>query len=132
MEVYVKPNSNCSGLMLTSLNEILGGTWEDADCWRGRPLVRTGEDLAPRRVVGWSSLFGGSAVDLRAYRRVDGLAALAFVGADWGLRILANEGEDGDGGAPHLPPGWGVALMAVYDPEDLIDDDLRQCWPQTA
>jgi hypothetical protein len=58
------------------------------------------------------------------------------VGADWGLRILANEGEegeDGDGDAPHLPPGWGLALMTVYDPGDLVDEDLRQCWPpQTA
>ena len=36
MEVYVKPNSNCAGLMLTTLDAILGGEWEDADCWRGR------------------------------------------------------------------------------------------------
>jgi len=81
MLVYVKPNSNCEGLMLTSLNEVLGGAWEDADCWRGQPVIRTGEDLTPRCVVGWSSLFGGSAVDIRAYRRVDGLSALALVGA---------------------------------------------------
>jgi len=49
-------------------------------------------------------------------------------------RILANDGEEGeqdDPDAAHLPPGWGMALMTVYDPEDLVDADLRQCWPAT-
>ena len=134
MEIYVKPNSNCGALMLTTLHAILGGEWEEAHCWRGRPIVKTGEELTPRQVVGWSSLYGGTAADLRAYRRIDHIPALAFVGADWGLRILANDGEEGeqdDPDAAHLPPGWGMALMTVYDPEDLVDADLRQCWPAT-
>lgn len=131
MEIYVKPNSNCGGLELTTLNAILGGEWEDEDCWRGMPIVRTGEDLTPRRVVGWSSVFGGTATDLRAYRRIDHIPALAFVGADWGLRILANDNEEGeqDPDAAHLPAGWGQPLMIVYDLDDLVNADLRQCWP---
>ena len=74
----------------------------------------------------------GAAVDLRAYRRVDGLAALAFVGADWGLRILANEGEEAEPepGAEHLPAGWGTACLAVYDVSDIVTPELAAQWGQ--
>lgn len=130
MQFYVKPNSNCAGLSLTTLAEIAGGEWEDAPCWRGQPIVKTGSDLAPRQIVAWSSLFGGSAVSLAAYRRLD-RPALGLVGADWGLRILANDGEEvaAEPGAEHLPAGWGAALVVVYDAGDIEDADLRRCWP---
>ena len=133
IQFYVKPNSNCPGLSLVTLDGLLGGSWESDPCWRGRPIIKTGEDMTPREVVGWSSLFTGSAVDLAVYRRID-RPALAFVGADFGLRILANEDEDVDPepGAEHLPPGWGLACMTVYDVDDVIDEDLRQCWPVVA
>lgn len=132
MQFYVKPNSNCAGLSLTTLAEIAGGEWEDEPCWRGQPIVKTGADLTPRRIVGWSSLFGGSDVSLAAYRRIDAHPALSLVGADWGLRILANEGAgvEAEPGAAHLPAGWGAALVVVYDAGDIEDADLRQCWPQ--
>lgn len=125
MQFYVKPNSNCEGLSLTALDALLGGRWEDAPAWHGQPTILTGRDLTPRRVVGWSSLFGGSAVNLAAYRRSD-RPGLALVGADWGLRILANDDEEvePEPGAEHLPPGWGLACMTVYDADDIEDADL--------
>lgn len=125
MLFYVKPNSNCGGLSLVTLDALLGGQWEETPCWRGRPVVKTGQDLTPRQVVGWSSLYGGSAVDLKAYRRTD-RPAIALVGADWGLRILANEGEEAEPepGAEHLPAGWGTACMAIYDPADIMTPEL--------
>lgn len=126
---YVKPNSNCpSGLQLTSLSTLLGGQWGDR-IWTGRPLIATGEDLAPRRVVGWSSLFGGSAVDVHAYVRLDG-EQIALIGADWGVRILANEEESTavettPGLDDHLPPGWGSPILTIEDFADIHDDELR-------
>lgn len=131
---YVKPNSNCGGLSLVTLDALLGGQWEETPCWRGRPVVKTGQDLTARQVVGWSSLFGGSAADLTAYRRTD-RAALAFVGADWGLRILANddeEPEEPEPGAEHLPAGWGMACMTVYDLADIVTPELAANWPAIA
>lgn len=130
MMFYVKPNSNCPGLSLVTLDGLLSGSWEDTPCWRGRPVVKTGQDMTPRAVVGWSSLLGGSGVDLAVYRRTD-RPALAFVGADFGLRILANEDEDPEPepGAEHLPAGWGLACMTVYELEDLLDEDLQRLWP---
>jgi len=130
MLCYVKPNSNCQGLPLASLEGLLGGEWSEEPIWRGRPIIRTGEDLEPRQVVGWSSLFGGSAADLAAYQRLD-VPALALVGADWGLRILANDGEEpeADFGAEHLPAGWGMAIMCVYDLDDIVTPGLAEVWP---
>lgn len=132
MLFYVKPNSNCGGQSLVDINDLLGGQWEEKPCWRGQPLIKTGEDLTPRQIVGWSSLFSGSAVDLSVYRRVD-QPAFVMVGADWGVRILANEDELDDyepsAGAEHLPPGWGMACMTVYEQDDVLDDDLRRHWP---
>lgn len=135
MVFYVKPNNNCEGLELTSLEELLGGEWTPEPIWSGRPLVRTGSDLVPRQIVGWSSLFGGSAVDVRVYARTDGVFQLAFVGGDWGVRILATrreaqrvqrETEKYAPWAAHLPPGWGRPLMTVEDPEDIAEPSLRK------
>jgi len=130
MLFYVKPNSNCQGLPLASLDGLLGGEWSEEPVWHGQPVIRTGEELEPRQVVGWSSLFGGSAVDVDVYRRID-RPALALVGGDWGLRILANDGEEPDPepGAEFLPAGWGIACMTVYDPADIESPDLAEVWP---
>lgn len=128
--LYVKPNSNCVGLPLTTLEELLGGEWTEDPIWSGRPLIRTGSELIPRRVVGWSSLFGGSAVDVRIFARTDGVFQIALVGGDWGVRILATprearrvqrETEKYAPWAAHLPPGWGKPIMTVEDPEDIVD-----------
>lgn len=125
---YVKPNSNCGGLQLTSLSTLLGGQWSGR-IWTGRPLIATGDKLTPRRVVGWSSLFGGNAVDVHAYVRHDG-SQVALLGADWGIRILANENEAADvevtpGLDDHLPPGWGSPILTIEDLADIHDTALR-------
>jgi len=129
---YIKPNSNCAGLSLTSLETLLGGEWESEPCWSGQPILRTGEDLVPRQIVGWSSLFGGSAINVRAYRRLDRLQ-IALLGGDWGIRILANEDDGDDWLDPfmgqfqgHLPPGWGVPLLTIEDFSDILDEELRE------
>lgn len=125
MTFYIKPNSNCGGLPLTSLESLLGGEWETGACWTGRPVIATGEDLVPRQVVGWASLFGGSPVDVNVYRRTDG-KQIALLGADWGVRILANDEELPETAefTSHLPAGWGTPLLTVEDFTDIETDDL--------
>jgi len=82
--------------------------------------VRTGEDLVVRRVVGWSDLFGGTSAPLNAYRaQWQGQTGILLCGANSGLRILANDGEDGDKNK-HLTPGWGTPILWIEDEDDLI------------
>lgn len=127
---YVKPSSNCEGLQLSSLETLLGGEWEQEPFWSGRPMIATGEDLEPRQVVGWSSLFGGSAVDVQAYRRLD-YPQIALMGADWGVRVMANDGEEVE--IPeyfaeyvfHLPAGWGMPILTIEDFSDITTDELK-------
>jgi len=122
---YVKPNSNCAGLPLTSLPALLGGEWSER-LWSGRPLILTGTDLAPRRVVGWSSLYGGSPTDVHAYVRLDG-HQVALLGADWGVRILARHVDrptTAGRADEHLPAGWGMPLLTIQDFSDIHNASL--------
>ena len=123
---YVKANSNCEGLPLTSLEELLGGAWMPDSIWEGKPLICTGEDLKPRQVVGWSSLSGGSPCNVKAFIREDGVQ-IALLGGDWGVRILATDDDEWESpfGEDHLPPGWGTPILTVEDFDDIEDKGLR-------
>ncbi len=112
---YIKHTSNCQGLPLgwDADITILDDLGEHASA-----QVVTGEDQQVRTVVGWTDLFGGSGCHLHAYRaQQDGKTGILLCGGNSGIRLLANEDEDGDGS--HLPPGWGYPVMWIDDESDL-------------
>lgn len=133
VQFYVKATSNCEPLQLTTLHALFGGTWST---WRYRTsdgiLLKTGSDLTPRFVVGWTDLYGGIATECAAFERIgdEDEPAWAIVGGNSGLRILANMDESGDfepaPGAEHLPPGWGSPVLLIEDGGDIVDEGLRK------
>lgn len=132
VQFYVKATSNCEPLQLTTLHALFGGTWST---WRYRTadgiLIKTGSDLTPRFVVGWTDLYGGIATECAVYERIgdDDEPAWAIVGGNSGLRILANMDEYGDfepaEGTEHLPPGWGSPVLLIEDGDDIVDAGAR-------
>lgn len=126
---YVKPTSNSEGLALTTLSQLFGGEWS---AWRYRAdsiLIRTGADLTPRQVVGWTDLFSGSSCPAVIYERIgdEDEPAWAIVGGNSGVRILANDDEPFTPalGAEHLPPGWGSPVLLIEDGDDIVDSGAR-------
>ena len=117
---YVKQTSNSDSLDLgwdrdiTVIEEL--GSHTNA-------RVHVGADRKVRTVVGWTDLFGGSATTISAYRAEwHGAAGILLCGGNSGVRILANEGEAGDGNA-HLTPGWGMPVMWIEAEDDLVGFD---------
>lgn len=116
---YVKTTSNCQGLSLgwdagIEVIEDLGG--------HKSAQVVTGEDEVVRTVVGWTDLFSGRPTAIHAYRaKANGEQGILLCGGNSGLRILANDDEDGDDNpdAAHLPPGWGTPVMWIGNESDL-------------
>lgn len=109
---YVKTTSNCQGLPLgwdadITIIEDLGE--------HSSAQALTGEDLTERTVVGWTDLFGGSATTIHVYRaqQDENATGILITGGNSGVRVLANEDEDGDGS--HLTPGWGYPIMWIED-----------------
>lgn len=116
---YVKNTSNCAGLSLGWDADIM--VLEDLGSHASAQVI-TGEDLTERTVVGWTDLFGGSETNLHAYRaEQDGKQGILLCGGNSGLRIIANDDEDGDDNpsTAHLPAGWGTPIMWIGDESDL-------------
>lgn len=129
VEFYVKPTSNCEGLALTTLHQLFGGTWSTLRYRADSIMLKTGNDLTPRQVVGWTDLYGGTSCPVNVYERIgdEDDPAVALVGGNSGVRILANEDEDFEPapGAEHLPPGWGAPVLLVEEFADIVDPGLR-------
>lgn len=127
VQFYVKPTSNCEGLPLTTLSQLFGGEWSAERFRADSILLKTGEDLTPRFVVGWTDLYGGIPCQLAAYERIgdEDLPAVALVGGNSGLRIMANMDEGAVDPDDHLPPGWGAPVLLVEDFDDIVDKRLR-------
>ena len=127
VQFYVKPTSNCAGLDLTTLAQLFGGEWSTCRFRADAVLIKTGEELTPRLVVGWTDLYTGTACPVAVYERIgdEDLPAVALVGGNSGLRIMANMDEGAVDPDDHLPPGWGVPVLLIEDYDDIVDERLR-------
>lgn len=128
VQFYVKATSNCEPLGLTTLQALFGGEWSTLGFRSSAVLIKTGPDLTPRLVVGWTDLYGGMATSCTVYERIGehDEPAWAIVGGNSGLRILANMEEHGDFEDEHLPPGWGTPVLLIEDADDIVDEALRK------
>ncbi len=125
LQIYVKPNSNCEGLPLTDF-ERLSNIWTAPSI-----MLPFGDPPKKRRVVGWSSLFGGSScrVELAKVKAPDGTIGYLVSGGDWGVRILARDEYPQTCG--NLPPGYGQPIVWIDDPNDIPESILNQLKPIT-
>lgn len=119
LTIYVKPNSNCHGMPLTSFSEL-------SPTWQGEQLVIPFEDGEARRnltLVGWEDLFFGSPCSLRVVRvRTDGHEGFLIYGGNWGIRILDEGAESIHGVDDHLPRGYGTPILWIDHIEDLPEE----------
>ena len=118
---YVKNTSNCQGLPLgwdagVRVVEELGN--------HTAAIVKTGEDLRKRKVVGWTDLFFGKPTSIDAYRvEWQSRAGILICGGNSGIRILAKRGDPEarePGVDDHLPNGWGMPILFIEDESDLV------------
>jgi hypothetical protein len=118
---YVKPTSNSGGLQLgwDAGIEVVEELGEHVAA-----LVKTGDELEPRQVVGWTDLFTGRPHKLSAYRiNWQGHHGILLCGGNSGVRVLAND-DDPDfrpDHQAHLPNGWGLPVMFIQDETDFIE-----------
>lgn len=101
IQIYVKPNSNCEGLALTTF-EVLSETWD------GKPYIYFGEEgeREKREVIGWTSLANpeSNAHVIRAIAP-DGTEGYLIYGRDLGLRV------------PDLELGMPIIWISLEDGE---------------
>jgi hypothetical protein len=119
LTIYVKPNSNCHGMPLTSFSEL-------SPTWQGEQLVIPFEDGGARRnlpLVGWEDLFFGSPCSLRVVRvRTSGHEGFLIYGGNCGIRILDERAESIPGMDDHLPRGYGTPILWIDHVEDLPEE----------
>lgn len=107
LQIYVKPNSFCAGMNLTTFKPL-------SKEWIGRPRIWFEIDDVRQflNVSGLSSLFGGTKVDCHIVKVVNedpnGNPAYLVYGADFGLDI---ETEDED--------SFGMPIIWIEHEEDL-------------
>jgi hypothetical protein len=109
MQIYVKPNSNCQGLPLTTFQPLgVAFVADSLDIYCGDD-----EDRQLCQVEGFSSLYGGSATraHIQHVRANDGSTGYLVWGADYGLRITPPDGEP-----------WGTPILWIAESD--IHQDL--------
>ena len=110
LQIYVKPNSFCDGMNLTTFKPL-------SKEWSGRPKIwfQIDGDRQFLNVSGLSSLFGGIKIDCHIVKVVNpdpnGNPAYLVYGADFGLDI---ETEDGD--------SFGMPIVWIEHEEDLPEE----------
>lgn len=119
---YVKNTSNCEGLPLGWDADIEVVKDHGAkECL----VAKTGDDLTPRKIVGWTDLFMGQPCSVHLYEvNWQGHNGFLLCGGNSGIRVIANE-EDEDFREEyqaHLPNGWGLPIMFIEDKNDYIGD----------